>query len=468
MSNIIYDFLTESFLFNDTYLNDEFIQFSNKQIEKELLAYREYVLKNIDGIVDETKKKNNQLSVSKEFITSNMVDINVLKQCSLYVHKFILNDPLFSFTSGINKSDMNKVMSEYFGNTREEIIDRVELCKIIYYMRTLTAGIVTGYIKFVPGSYMHEAPEKLPITYSENYFSDVREKYVLDYFHNNIEVIPGYAEHNGGIILYPEKKLEPCRVIGINIKNHSEAHQPFFILFENEIVSYDEATRKIIFRQSLPKEPPEYEYFNKWVYQSINQVANSLCSQLENDIILSTKLNTMYLTESEFVHNLLKLSFNEQNDPLKSLQANTFNSMIDVSLPIIEKATLGEVLAVRDKDGEVFENFRNEFARKIVDLQYIKDTDELKRKTQDIVNELCEIQVNEIDRKIKKLRSKFFRDSAILFGGLVGTVVTNNSGCLLSSAVAIGQGFNSYIDYKNQVKENPAYLLWRIQRSIRK
>ena len=48
-------------------------------------------------------------------------------------------------------------------------------------------------------------------------------------------------------------------------------------------------------------------------------------------------------------------------------------------------------------------------------------------------------------------------------GGLAGSIVTSGFS-LAATALAIGKGYKDYVDYKEKVKENPAYLLWEVKK----
>lgn len=53
MAHINYNFLSESFLFNDTGIQDGFKEYSDKQIRSELDKYRNYILSNMESIRNE-------------------------------------------------------------------------------------------------------------------------------------------------------------------------------------------------------------------------------------------------------------------------------------------------------------------------------------------------------------------------------------------------------------------------------
>ena len=54
-------------------------------------------------------------------------------------------------------------------------------------------------------------------------------------------------------------------------------------------------------------------------------------------------------------------------------------------------------------------------------------------------------------------------DAALMTGGLVASALTGGLS-LIASAVAIGKGYKDFRDYQDKVKQNPSYLLWKVQK----
>ena len=126
MSHIMYDFLTESFLYYESNLETSYSKYT-KQIEDELLKYREYILKHIDDIINEIKDGHDNTTAFFQMCNSKLIGIDILKQCGLYMHKFILDDPVFKFASDINISECSIVMNTYLGLSSSKDLDNVSL-----------------------------------------------------------------------------------------------------------------------------------------------------------------------------------------------------------------------------------------------------------------------------------------------------------------------------------------------------
>lgn len=81
--------------------------------------------------------------------------------------------------------------------------------------------IVANYVKLLPISFFLEPPEKTPILYSENLFSDILPESIFEFFHENliIKSIRRLPEPPGASQI---RDLEPCREILISFKDHLE------------------------------------------------------------------------------------------------------------------------------------------------------------------------------------------------------------------------------------------------------
>ena len=66
MAHINYDFLSESFLFNYTGIEDGFKEYSDKQIRSELDKYRNYILSNMESIRNEIIMDKYKIKVTIE------------------------------------------------------------------------------------------------------------------------------------------------------------------------------------------------------------------------------------------------------------------------------------------------------------------------------------------------------------------------------------------------------------------
>lgn len=184
MSHINFDFLTESFLFGYG-LEDNFSALSDYELEKELNRYREYVISNMGEICREIIFDSRKIAVTIESFLERPRE-ELLKQLALYVDVVTISDPLFELTE--KKSNSTKVMAEYYGMNSDNTIDREQLVAALKYMKESTILVVCNYVKYIPISYLHEAPMNVPITYDANNYSKSLPQPIMDFLKKNVQV----------------------------------------------------------------------------------------------------------------------------------------------------------------------------------------------------------------------------------------------------------------------------------------
>lgn len=118
-------------------------------------------------------------------------------------------------------------------------------------------------------------------------------------------------------------------------------------------------------------------------------------------------------------------------------------------------------MEVRNFEQDTFTNFRIELEQQFRELRFVTDAKELKERQENILHELGVVGVNKINAKLKSIKKKSLLDGAIILGGLAGSVISGGW-TLIGAAVAGASGYKSYLDYKQNLQENPSYLLWKV------
>src|SRR5258706_12718918 len=98
MGTRIFDFLADSLLFDKTYLADAYSAIPERELRQELDRYREFCIDHRDELAAEVLKTDRfRLFPGVERST----DLTLLKQTSLYVEQYLLDDPLFAAASPV-------------------------------------------------------------------------------------------------------------------------------------------------------------------------------------------------------------------------------------------------------------------------------------------------------------------------------------------------------------------------------
>ena len=447
MGKSLINFTKDSYLFQKKSIENQYSRFSDSQIENELERYREFCLEY--ATQKQTDKQNLNVLIEG---SNNIVNENFLKQTALYIHQIIINDPVFDFS--LPRNDSSRAINQYLG-MKNSGINREKLSKASRYIVEHTNAVNSGFIDFLPLSYLHEPPKEIPVNYSKVLFSDILPKELLSYFWENAKVIP-IQRIDGHWIIDPKAPLAPCRAIDISFSNDKQ-NSFSFMLFDTQVTEFDEETGFVKFAQILSETPPSKEDFENWVTQSINQASRRNFDRVYKEITLANSLGTNYLTQSEFIYQLL-----HKSTPLSSdIETDVLNLMMGIDLPLLENVTLEHILDIREKDGEAFENFRVELEKHLRELRAIKDPSELEVKLENTKHELTSVQIREINKKISKVKNKMFPDAIILVAGLVTTIQTN--GWALPALIyAIQNGYKTYQEYVSEVKQNPTFFLWKV------
>ncbi|OBQ35275.1 MAG: hypothetical protein AN485_14025 [Anabaena sp. MDT14b] len=450
MGSQTFDFLTESFLFRDDLINDNFRTFSEKEILNELNNYREFCLSKKSEIEKEVIKNTSNLNMLSGI---EMPHLSSLKQSALYINQYLINDPIFSISYRENES--SKAFKASLGII-EEPIDRNRLSQLVSYVKQLTPMVAADYVKLLPINNFLEPPEQLPILYSENNFSDILPKSLLDFFHknttiNSLERLPDYPQ---AICL---KDLQLCREIMINFNNHTDRAY-FYILYEPNIELLDQETGKFEAEMILPDEPPDIDSFTNWLNQSFHLSCKQVYDEVLWKNIIASNYGASYLVESQFVFDLLNQFFPAKNN----IPTNTANILLDMELPFLENIDISNIMNIRMNHGEEFQNFRLHLEKQFRDLRLVKDPEERKIKAENAFHELNEVQIHAINQKMSQIKkTNVFLDGIIAVGSLLAAIPTSGWSIIATA----GRGVKPFMDSENQIKQNPAFFLWKVKKS---
>ncbi len=451
MGSRTFDFLTESFLFKDALIQDKFRTISEQEILDELHKYREFCLSNQAEIENEVLTNTSSLKVISDI---EMPDLNSLKQSAFYIEQYVINDPIFSFS--YRQNEINKAMNSYLG-LDEESINKSNLSKVVAYVKALTPMVFANYVKLLPINLFLEPSAQLPILYSENLFSDALPDPIIDFFHDNV-IINSVERLVENPKLLKLNKLKPSREILFRFKNHT-GHSYGYNLFKTDFNILDEEEGTFQARMNLPDEPPDMDSFVNWVNQSFYLSCKQLYDEIFEKNLITHRFGASYLSNSHFVFELLSQFFSLGN----TISSNTANILLNMELPFLDKVDIPTLMSIRLTYGEEFQTFRLHLDKQFRELRLVKDPEELRLKAENALHELREVQIHAIKQRIGQTRRVGSIDAVVLLGGLVASIQTGEwSIAGLSAAVAAARAYKPFVDYSNQIKQNPAFFLWKV------
>lgn len=451
MGSQTFDFLTDSFLFQDAFIQSQFSKVSESEIQKELARYRDFCLSKQSELEQEVLLNESNLNVISDI---EMPDLSLLKQNAFYINQHIINDPLFAI--GYKESEFGKALNSYLGVDSKET-NKTILTNIMAYLKQLTPMVVADYVKLLPVNIFLEPPKQLPILYSENLFSDILPTSLIRFFYDNA-VIQSLERAKGNPNLIRLEELKPSREILIQFNNHT-GHSYGYILWESEFDPLDEQEGQFNAVMTLPEDPPDLDTFRNWVNQSFHLSCKEAYDEVYERSLIANRFGASYLTESRFVFDLLSQFFSTKND----IPTNTANVLFNIELPFLEKVDISALMEIRMYYGEEFQNFRLYLDRQFRDLRLVKDPNELKLKAENALHELNDVQIQAINQKVGQIRKSAAFDAVVLVGGLLAAVQTGpwSIAGLAATATAAARGYKPFLDYSSQVKQNPAFFLWQ-------
>jgi hypothetical protein len=154
-----------------------------------------------------------------------------------------------------------------------------------------------------------------------------------------------------------------------------------------------------------------------------------------------------------------------QHFPLKetSIKQSTTNILMSLDkLPFLEEIDISTLMSVRMEYGDEFQSFRLNLEKYLREFRLIKSPEELKIKVDNALHEIYEVQVSQINSRLRQIkRTSLIIDSFILLGSLIASFQTGGGSALAGIALTTARGFKPFVEYDNQIRQNPAFFIWK-------
>jgi len=146
-----------------------------------------------------------------------------------------------------------------------------------------------------------------------------------------------------------------------------------------------------------------------------------------------------------------------------SLESEVATLSAKLDLPILEDVSIENLARIRSQEDEAFQRFRLLLSSKLRDLRSITDEHQLATKLNDLEHELTEIKIKELDLQLNKLKRDLSITAGIALASFSAVVATSGM-TLPSLAIASGAMANSIYKLRSDLRQNPAFFLWRLLR----
>ena len=230
---------------------------------------------------------------------------------------------------------------------------------------------------------------------------------------------------------------------------------PYF-LFASKFESQGEDPNQLTGIQWIPESPPPGEQFEAWVQQSVNQAGGDVLGHLQVDLVHAAHSRSMFLTESAFLADLLRV----RSGPTLSEDVARFALQLD--LPVLAGISVEDLMRVRNEYGEAFHAFRLTLQRHLRELRTLQDASVIEKKLQNLQHELEEVQVADVKREARRVQREVL-GSLVIGAVSVGAAVPTTGWSLTGLVPAAAAAYRAGTGYSNRVKEHPAFFLWKLK-----
>ena len=451
MSHIAFNFLSDSLLFDQEHIATKYAEVSDAELWSELEKYRAHVLAREDDLFAESAGAEGALSVYFDTSSRALPTLDLLKQCALYFDQAVVDDPIFPLTRRSTASAA--AIGEYLGLSAPRI-DRDGLSSSVAYMRSVRSMTAGQFLRFVPISAGLEPPDKTPITYSATLYAERIPIELREWVHQRARITTLRRSDRKGWVGRPGDSLEIGRAICVDFIDYG---RPFsYFLLASKFESHGDDPNRFTVIQWMPESPPPVEEFKAWVQQSVNQAGGHVLAHLQVDLVHAAHSRSMFLTESAFLADLLRL----RSDP--SLPEDVARFALQLDLPVLAGISAEDLMRVRNDYGEAFHAFRLTLQRHLRELRMLQDASVIEQKLQNLQHELEEVQVADVKREAQRVQREAFR--SLVIGAVSVAAAVPTTGLSLTGLVpAVDSASRAATGYRDRVKGHPAFFLWKLK-----
>ncbi len=453
MGSPVYDFLLDSFLFDDDRLEDGFRQESEEELEKELNRYREYCIANATAMEEEVRARR---SVLKMVVPTGGMPASLLKQGGLYVEQYVVDDPLFRL--GYRRGPEGDAAAQMMG-FGERTAKREEIVEAVRYLKQITPMVAADYVKVLPFSLLFEPPSKVPIRVPD---SSLEVSEAVKWLQERATIHPVEAEDGRVTVLPSKPSLAPRGRIAVRFDGTDDIYP--FQYMQMQVLDVDKDSRR--FRAAMNPERPDRRTFEHWKVQSVRSAAENYHRRLGIAAQVAASLDAAQVVQTPLEFSLLKRIYGIDH----TLQVEVADALLRIELPFLEGLSAEAIMSVRRDYGEEFANFRVELERQLREFATMDDQQAIAKRAREVAHELGTVQARHLENELKTLRERtIFKPAAIGLATLgVSALLANPFGVAAAAVGAVGVAANVLVERRAGRRRHPGFFLWEAQRRSRR
>lgn len=428
MSNIVFDYLANSMLFDrcSSDYKDETIS----ELAKELEKYREYIKNNYTKIEKEILSRDGEKVIQdSQIFGASLENKKTLTKASLFVDSYVLNDPIHNLY--YDDITLNRLVTMTKKPVNENKL-KIDLAQRIKYMKGLVSGVQAGieYIKFIP--FYYNAVDFMPNRIRIPNIKSNLEESMFQWFLKKIQL---YNVGEDGVLnkipIYSNK-------ISMNFENNDN--------MDSLIVKYMKLGETLEY-------VPRGEEYNNWVSQEKIKLINDTYSYLISKKNMYHKFNSNLRLKNIFE----KEFYEKENIKISQLKNREFS--VKMNFFGLYDISFEKSMSLRNRFRQEFKNFQEKLANDLKCLALISD----ERTMQEYVEELQKKYNEECERLKKRICN---------FDGVISRNIIPISSCIIiylldkninNALIAAGGVMaNEIIEQRKMKIKNPLFYLSQI------
>lgn len=232
-----------------------------------------------------------------------------------------------------------------------------------------------------------------------------------------------------------------------------------YALHSTKATEIDDGTGMLTVTMELPSTPPEQDYFDSWIFQSINQSGRHYLNRARKETFYSKIFDAKFTPQNDFILGLISASFSMKE---KDFVNEWPPQPIRFGVKVPEDMDRDRFLRIRNDRASLL-SFRSYLGERLSALSSLKDRDDIRRASNDIHEDLTHRHLPKLRRELSNLRKGEVLKWISISAGM-GVGFATNAG-IISGLVALtlaAGGLKTTLTNVAKVKSMPGYFWNRI------
>ena len=430
-------------------------RFDGQSLQKILEYYASKRAEHLEQEVAEVKSTEGDLSALVSSVSGRNVPASLLPSAFMFT-RIYANDPLYHIAKPVD--EMTRVHKQAM-RMKDPPLDHRNIGEILAYFSSMAPLIRQGIHVVLPLDILHTPPEHRPLNFSEDAFRSQVPAHLHDWVHDSAIISKMQPGPNGSLVLVKKPSADPTRGIAVQFRNDQVCGHHMYLLHDMKVVGKN-ADGTVTVEWGLDwSNKPSREYYDHWVYQSINREIIERLTSISRESSLAGVLGACYMTESDFEAKLCGLASTSTGGRHARIDAVNF---LRANAPYLKISSAEAVARIRADDPKLFERFQLSLLAVSAELEGM-DAGFADRAKQ-LFEKDIQPQVEEINIALTKAATALAKGGVLAAGTLALAILTGGVLPVVSIlgigiAMSIGEALPEIAEYRKK-RRGPAFI-WK-------